>query len=590
MPQSPLCGRRPPNSLHELMMKKARILLAVIATLAAGHAVQAQSPADEFFRLQEAEVKRGRLDRLKLATPTTVERDGGISNLPAGRTNDQCFVISRVIIEGVTKISAEQIGDLTDPFKNRCIGVDDISALLKTLTNLYVDQGFITSRAYVPPQDIASTRVLRLTVVEGAVSEIYLNGQPAGKNAALAAAFPGMKGKVANIRDVEQGLDQMNRLSSNNAKSSMLPGSQQGTSILNIENKPGKRWHVSMTNNTLGQESTGHSQSNVSLSFDGLLGVNDQLGISYGHSGPNYPWGGDGNGHSNSYSGNASIPYGYWTFSANGSWYQYDSSAPGNFGPIETSGNSAEVGLGVDRVINRDKDSITTIRGGLTYKQTDNFLLGDRIEVGSRRYSVGTIGISHSRQMLGGVSAFDLTLEKGLDLFDAVKQGEPGAGTADPRFSKFGLTVSGTRPFEISGERFEFTTLLSGQYSSDNLLGAEQIALGGYSNVRGVRQSLVFGNNGLFSHNELAWRTTPFENSSAAAVLGEVRPYVGLDFGRVFEQRRFDIDDGHLASWTVGVKLVGGSLSADFGYSEAFSSSADEGRGNIIFASAAVRW
>lgn len=181
-------------------MKKARILSAVIATLAAGHAVQAQSPADDFFRLQEADVKRGRLDRLKLATPATVDRNDGISNLPAGKPNDQCFVISRVIIEGATKLSAEQIGDLTGPFEKRCVGVADISALLRTLTNLYVDQGFITSRAYVPPQDIASTRILRLTVVEGAVSDIYLNGQPAGTNAALAAAFPGMKGKVANTR------------------------------------------------------------------------------------------------------------------------------------------------------------------------------------------------------------------------------------------------------------------------------------------------------------------------------------------------------------------------------------------------------
>ncbi|MDP9811317.1 hemolysin activation/secretion protein [Rhizobium tibeticum] len=39
----------------------------------------------------------------------------------------------------------------------------------------------------------------------------------------------------------------------------MLPGSKQGTSILNVENKPSKRWHLTLANNNLGQESTGYS-------------------------------------------------------------------------------------------------------------------------------------------------------------------------------------------------------------------------------------------------------------------------------------------------------------------------------------------
>ncbi|OWV99184.1 ShlB/FhaC/HecB family hemolysin secretion/activation protein [Rhizobium sp. R693] len=563
--------------------------MAVLA-VAIGGVAQAQSPADDFSRRQDEKAQAQRLDRLKQATPDEPDIGEGMPGLPVGEAAGRCFPISRVVVDGAANVSPQEIDRLTQPYQDRCMGVADISGLLKALTNLYLDKGFVTSRAYVPPQDIAGTRLLKLTVVEGTISDIYLNGKPTERNGALATAFPGMKAKIADIRDVEQGLDQMNRLSSNDAKTSMLPGMTQGTSILNVENKPGKRWHLTLANNNLGQESTGYSQSNVSLGFDDLLGLNDQLGLSYGHSGPDYPWGGDGDGRSNSYSGNASIPYGYWTLSANGSWYEYDSSVPGSFGPIETSGDSAELGLGVDRVVNRNKNSITTIRGGLTYKQTDNFLLGNRIEVGSRRYSVGTIGISHSRQMLGGVFAFDLTLDQGLDLFDAVEAGEPGAGTADPRFSKFGATVSGTRPFEISGERFELTTLLSGQYSPDNLFGAEQIGLGGYSNVRGIRQSVIFGNNGLFSHNEVAWRTAPFEGGQAAAILGEVRPYLGLDFGRVFSQRRFDIEGGHLASWTVGAKLVGGTVSADFGYSKTFASSVDEGRGNLIFASATVRW
>ncbi|WP_254229083.1 ShlB/FhaC/HecB family hemolysin secretion/activation protein [Agrobacterium salinitolerans] len=106
-----------------------------------------------------------------------------------------------------------------------------------------------------------------------------------------------MKGEVANFRDIEQGLDQINRLSSNDAKTSMLPGKEDGTSILNVENKPAKRRYASISNNNLGQESTGYSQTNVFVGLDDLLGINDQLGFSYGRSGPDYPWDDDGRGH-----------------------------------------------------------------------------------------------------------------------------------------------------------------------------------------------------------------------------------------------------------------------------------------------------
>lgn len=52
-------------------------------------------------------------------------------------------------------------------------------------------------------------------------------------------------------RDIEQGLEQINRLPSNNARTSMLTRNDDGTSILNIKDKPGKRWNTSLSNSNL---------------------------------------------------------------------------------------------------------------------------------------------------------------------------------------------------------------------------------------------------------------------------------------------------------------------------------------------------
>lgn len=576
----------------KLCLTLATSVLVAGASAFAQAPAPVSSPADDFMRRQAEQKLEQRLDSLRDTTP----RGGHLMGAkPTGSQVDTasgpCFSINRVDVEGVTLLSKAALDPVLTSYRDKCIGLADINVLLKNLTNLYIDAGYIMSRVYVPEQDIAGTKVLRLVAAEGTLSDIYLNGKPAEYPGLLITAFPKMKDKAVNIRDIEQGLDQINRLSSNSAKTSMLPGNEPGASILNIENNPSFPWHFSVANNNLGQKSTGYSRSSISMRMDNLVNLNDLVVLTYEHSGPDYPWPDDGVGQSNSISGSISVPYGYWTFTLNGSYYKYRSSVPGNFGDIDTSGKSSQFGLNVDRVILRDKDSITTINAGLNYKNTDNFLMGNLIEVGSRQYTVANLGISHSRRMLGGLWVFDLNYNQGLGLFGATRRSDPGAGDAEPQFSKFTGTVNVTKPFQIADQNLQFSTMINGQYSPDNLYGAEQISLGGYSNVRGTRDSILFGNSGLFTRNEIVWRTMPWKNSERLTKrLGEFRPYAAIDYGHVFEQRRFGIEGGDVSGWTVGARLAGGNIGADIGYSRIIKSTAKTNTRDLFFVSTSLQW
>ncbi len=589
---SPAWSGQGSSKSSSLVVFAAALLSAILVS---APAAAQQSPNDDFARRQAQEAEQQRLRSLGQMTPKPSPAEVQ-QPAPAGGKAGPCFAITHIEVEGVRQFSAGAIDKVTAPYANRCVGVGEINALLRDLTHLYLDKGFVSSRVYVPAQDIAKTKVLRLVAVEGTLADIYINGKPvsgfgAAGSGVIATAFPGMKGEITNLRDIEQGLDQINRLTSNNAKTAMLPGKTDGTSILNIENKPSHPWHLSFGNSNLGQEQTGYSKSSASVGYDNLFGINDQWNFGYEHTGPDYPWRKDGHGESNSYSGNVSVPYGYWTFSTNGSWYEYDSSVPGNFGTLQTSGDSKQAGIGADRVIFRDKDSITTFNSGLTYKETNNFLLGNRIEVGSRKYTVGDLGISHSRRMLGGLWVFDLSYNQGLNLFDAVAPGDAGAGNADPRFSKFSGTITMTRPFEVAEQHFEINSIVTGQYSPDNLFGAEQISVGGYSSVRGTRETMLYGNNGFFIRNDLVWRTQPFaDNAALAKILGEFRPYVGLDYGRIARQARYQIAGGDMLGWTVGAKLAGGNVNFDMGYSDVFGGTVDHRDSGLLFVSTSLKW
>nr|WP_079212700.1 ShlB/FhaC/HecB family hemolysin secretion/activation protein [Brucella pituitosa] len=86
--------------------------------------------------------------------------------------------------------------------------------------------------------------------------------------------------------------------------------------------------------------------------------------------------------------------------------------------------------MSADHVHRRDQNSNTTLYAGLTFKETDNFLKGSLIELGSRQYSVATLGISHLDRMFGGIWVFDLAYNQELELLGATSRHALGAGDA----------------------------------------------------------------------------------------------------------------------------------------------------------------
>lgn len=570
-------------------------LALVLFVLLSGLTVYARSPAvfhsptDNFSRGYSEKQQLERIENLRALTPhdmTTPSEGKQGALLGSG----YCFPIHDIVVDGVYHIKKRSIAAITDPYVGRCIGLVDIQLLIKQLTKVYLDQGYVTARFYIPDQDIKSSKVLKFVVVEGKLSDIYYNGLPASShNYVVWSAFPGLEGHILNMRDIEQGLDQINRLFSGHAQSELLPGREEGSTIVNINNQPSKAFKVRVSHDNMGQSSTGYARYSADLKLENILGLNDAWDFSYQRSQSDYWGGSEQEGHSNNISASVSIPYGYWTFGLNGTVYNYQSIIHGNFTDMETTGDSSELHASTSMVLHRDSVSLTTLNVGLSYKRTNNYLLGNKIEVGSRQYSVANFGISHSRQMFGGTWTFDVSYLQGLPFFHSVKKHAPGAGDGEPQFAKLTGTLSVMTPFKVGEWNFLLSNLLSGQYSPHNLLGAEQISLGGASNVRGTREGLIFGNNGFFIRNDLFLRTIPWSNNvTFKKTLGELRPYVGLDYGRVFSQPLYGFTSEQLAGWTAGVKLAGGMVSLDASYSSIFWSTVKHKKSGTFFMTLAM--
>lgn len=408
-------------------------------------------------------------------------------------------------------------------------------------------------------------------MIEGKLEAITLNGN-ALVTPQVSTAFPGLRDKPVNLRDVEQGLDQINRLRSQKATIGLAAGKAQGGSVLDVKIEKTRPWHFSLSSDNLGSLSTGRYQTRADFGADNILGLNDEWQFGYQRSMERHPLRlGAARPNGNSLTGSVSIPYGYWTFGLNASWSNYRSSIEGLLSQIETSGGSLSFSPFVTRVLHRDQISKTWLTGRVTWKENENFVLGSRVDVSSRVLSVATVELGHSRQMLGGQASASLGYHRGLKILGAFDDAAAAAGSPRGQFEKLSASLGYQRAFDLGETAMIFSSSLSGQWSPDDLFGSEQMSAGGYSTVRGVREAVLYADTGIVMRNELSLLLPGFDDGRAAEALGRLEPYAAIDLGNTVSDASGNSVGGNLVGAAVGLRNRGGRINFDVSYSDILS-------------------
>ena len=467
--------------------------------------------------------------------------------------NNSCIDVTNIAVSGVEILELDVIDVIVAPFEDQCLGLAEINSALEAVTFAYIDAGYVTSRAFLPEQDI-SDGGLDVVVVEGVLESILMNGDPDALPGQRSTAFPSMTGRPLNLRDIEQGLEQIARLQSVDATMEIEAGSVNGASLLAVKYQQTRPWHDSISLNNLGSVITGEYQRRLSLGFDDLFGVNDSISLSYQRSLSESPF--DLSNHlpiGKIWTARFEIPFGYWTFSVDGNANYYISKIEGALGSIETSGDSKTVNLTTARLLHRDQNSKTTFSGTLTWKDTNSFILGSRIDVSSRSLAVASINLDHSRQLWGGRATPSIGYSQGFDIWGAFDDSTAPAKSPKGQFKKLDFSLGYARSFELADHSFMLDTRLSGQWSNDLLFGSEQLSLGGHSSVRGLKSAALFGNQAFLWRNELSAKLPQAQNQSFTTVIGRFEPFIALDIGHIWNQEKFHIAGGALTGAAIGL-------------------------------------
>lgn len=492
--------------------------------------------------------------------------------MPSAAQGLACLPIRQVELRGVESLPASAVDAALAPFAGRCLGIADFNAAMKAVTDLYIQAGLVTSRVYLPEQDL-SDGVLELAAVEGRIERVEFNG---GEDRLWErVTFPGIRNRVADLREIEQGLDNIRSMPSYHGTDMTLDaGSGTGTSVLQVSAVPDpKPWRLTLSTDNFGFEGDGEFNPGVTLGWDQLIGINDSWDFSYTSAVDQAPFAIDRPGQSSQQAAiGVTVPWGKWAWTLRHNWSAYETEIPGAISPIPADGSSQETLLRGKRLLHRDESAKTHLAVDLTRAATKNNIAGVRIGTSSRVLSILGAELSHQRAAGGGQLSGTLRLEQGIRALGAEDAGRQPDGQPDAQYRLAVLKGDFERSWPLAGAaggllRWISTAKL--QYSPDRLYGGQQFRLGGNATLRGSKISLAEGSSGVFWRNELEYHPSAGAWQGAGAKwLGRPVLYAGLDAGQVFSQNDLDVVGGRGLGIVTGLRMQGGRASLDLGYAK----------------------
>lgn len=549
--------------------------LAVTASLAVGialpvlpaHAQAVPSPGQSAALTNAEQDQRTRQQQEARERAATVQAPAvraeaiAAAEFPTLPEEAPCFRIGRILLEVPQGLPADlQVSGASalpmDPFAfaqqwldhyvGACIGKAGVELLVKGILQAILSKGYVTTRVLVPEQDL-TTGTLKLALIPGVVGEIRF-AEP-DLWGTWRTAFPTGPGELLNLRDLEQGLEQMKRVASQDVDMQIVPTATPGRSDVVIAVKRNKPWTVVASVDNSGSRGTGRWQGNLSLGIDNPLGLNDIFNVGYNQDLmlSNKEHGTRG------WNGYYSVPWGYWTATLSAYSSNYFQQIAGVNTTFISSGKSQNVDLKLHRVLHRNQNDVFGMQVRLTRRFGKSYIEDTEIPQQRRNNTILEIGVTDRHYF--GQSQLDASLgfRQGIGALGA----QPDALGAEDgptwRYRMMVLDANLSVPFKIAEQGFRYVTTVRGQFTNDRLYYVDDLTIGSRYTVRGFDgESQLAGERGFYWRNELQ---APLGGTGQAI-------YAGIDYGRVYGPTTAALVGTQLAGAVVGLR---GGLGSRFG-------------------------
>lgn len=500
----------------------------------------------EFQRQQQQELRlrqqQERTPDVRLLSPQATVAD----TLPL---ETPCFLIKRLALTSTSGAPLPEfdwvIDQLTAPnapvFLGQCIGAQGVAWVIDRAQQALIARGFVTSRVLATPQDM-SHGALVLTLIPGRIRAIRLS-TPIDPRVNLKNALPMQAGDVLNLRDIEQGLENLKRVPTAEADIQITPadgeGAQVGESDLLVSYNQLFPLRLSVSADDSGTKATGKYQGSVTVSFDNALALNDLFYITNtndmggGDSGPRGT-------HANIV--HYSVPLGYWTISATSSSSTYFQTVAGLNQSYVYRGTSENNEIKLNRLLMRDHKQKLNLAVRAFQRKSNNYIDDTEVNVQQRVVGGWDSTLNHKAFIQDATLESNLTYKRGTGAFGSIAAPEEAFHEGTSRFALVTADVNLTWPFTLNAQRIRYNGAWRTQKNRTPLTPQDRFAIGGRYTVRGYD-----GESVLSAERGWVWRN----DLSFAVADGGQEIYAGLDTGQV---------GGPTSELLVGTRLTGAVL------------------------------
>nr|WP_174849680.1 ShlB/FhaC/HecB family hemolysin secretion/activation protein [Yersinia artesiana] len=515
----------------------ASILLPAVAIPFTSHGAEL-APVQQSIHQQERQ--RALEERLAPSTPdvrlSAPSASVGRITFPAEKP---CFVIELVAVSGTEPLPRWlPLQRLADQAQNQCLGAKGINLLMGQLQNRLIDHGYVTTRVLAPQQDLNSG-ILALQVVPGKIRQVTLTPD-SDRHVTLFSAFPARPGNVLDLRDIEQGLENLQRVPTVQASMELIPGSAPGETDIALNWQQSKMWRLAASLDDSGTRSTGRYQGGATLFLDNPLSLSDLFYVSAGGSIKNR-----GDKGTNNLTGHYSLPFGYWTAGITASSYDYHQTVAGLNGDYSYRGESENVTLQLSRLLHRNASQKTTFTYDVLTRSSKNYINDTEVEVQRRRTSAWRIGLEHRHFISQATLDAGISYQRGTRWFGAMPAQEEYVGEATALSKILRLNAQLDIPFAIQKQNFHYNLQYQRQSTNTPLTPQDQFSIGGRWSVRGFDgERTLNADRGWTVRNDLGWYT-PLPGHEL---------YLGVDYGEVGGRSAAYLLGQHLAGAAIGVR------------------------------------
>ncbi len=421
--------------------------------------------------------------------------------------SDVSIEVKKVEVSGSTVFKPEELAKITQTVEGKSVQLKDLQAVADRITTLYLDRGYITTRAVLGEQSIVNG-IVKIQILEGSLENLEVEGlKRLNPNYVKSRVMLGVKNPL-NKNQLE---DQLQLLKSDSLldsiEASLRPGSGVGKSILSLRVKEANPIGGTVSVDNYSSPSVGSERFGGSLTYRNVTGLGDELSVAYNRSFP---------GGSNALDFSYRVPVN----AMNGA-LQFRV-APSRSQVIEKPFDSFDIFSTTDLYeISYRQPLIRTPReefalslafaiqnGRTTISGIPLTTVGSGTDIdGQGRTRILKFGQDYLKRDIQGAWGLRSQFSLGLNAFDAT------TGPTEPDGQFFSWLGQVQRVQRLSANQL-LIAAADVQLSSDALLPSQQFVVGGGQSLRGYRQNLRSGDNGvrLSVENRIALQRNEFGN------------------------------------------------------------------------------